>query len=214
MNLLKSVAVALVATASLALAAPASAALITVGQSAFTTGVTTVTFEDLPGSGYAGAYGAANGLVLSAKTAGLGYTEYGAALAKAAIDAGLGSTAATWGSFGNYGTGFSFTSAHELVGFYMSSNVNILNTVVSAYLGNTLLGSTTVNVAANAIGFVGFKNAGGIDRIVIGNNQSYAGFVHQLDNVMFSNTQAVPEPASAALAGLGLLGLVFMRRRR
>lgn len=211
----RSLLLSLTAAGSFALLAPASAALVTVNQSAFSSAATVVSFEDLPGSFGAApsGYGAGVGLTLSATTKSYQYTAYGSTLAANASAAGLGSLAATWGCGGNCGTGFSLAAAQDLVGFSISSNV-LIDTVVSAYLGSTLLGSQTVSVSAGQVRFIGFQDLGGIDRIVIGNNTSCVGCVHQLDGVMFESAGSVPEPMSLALVGLGLLGVGIGRRGR
>ena len=202
---------ALVAVSAFALVAPASAALVSVNQSAFSGAATVVNFENLPGNGGAvpGGYGAGVGLSLSAGTRSYTYNAYG----MSGVAAGLGNTAATWGGSGTLGTGFSLATAYDLVGFTISSNVDI-QTVVSAYLGNTLLGSQTVSAAARQFLFVGFQDMGGIDRIVFGDNSRCGGCVHQLDNVTFEQAGSVPEPMTLSLVGLGLLGAALGRRSR
>lgn len=211
----KSLTLSLIAAGLLAMFTPASAALVSVGQSAFSAGATVVTFEDLPGNTaiVPAGYGSGVGLALSTNTRSLEYSGYGSTLAMAATTASLGAMAATWGVNGARGTGFSLATAQDLVGFSISSNVDITDTVISAYLGSTLLGSQTVSFAADTIGFVGFEDLAGIDRIVIGNSTNCMGnCIHQLDNVTFEQRNTVPEPMSLALVGFGLLGLVLSRR--
>lgn len=177
------------AAAALAFAAPVSA-LTVVGPGVFSGAATTVTFEDQPGSiPLPPGYGSGVGVSFSATTESEPYGDYGGTLVAAATAAGLGNIAATWGCTGTCGTGFSLASPQIRVGMYLSSNVNI-TVSVSAYKGAVLLGSTTLVTAPNVIGFVGLEDAGGIDRIVIGNNTDCPGCIHQLDNVKFEGLAA------------------------
>ena len=136
----------------------------------------------------------------------------------AASLAGLGAVATTWGCTGTCGTGFTLATAQNLVGMYISSNVDILVTV-SAFRSGGLLGSQTVSPPANQIQFVGFADPAGIDQIVIGNNTLCPDCIHQLDNIKFENFAAVTVPTLsqsrlAILSGLLALGTVLALRRR
>jgi hypothetical protein len=150
------------------------------------------------------------------------YADYGSALPLAATAAGLGNIGATWGCTGTCGTGFTLSSAKLRVGLYLSSNVDI-TVQVSAYRSGVLLGSQTPSIASDVIGFVGFEDAGGIDRIVIGDNTLCVDCIHQLDNVIFEDAgtgnQLAPIPTLSAwgaivLSGLLALATVFALRRQ
>lgn len=211
--------------AALAFATQASA-LTSIGPGAFSGTATTLTFEDLPGDGspLPAGYGSGSGVAMSAGTESELYTNYGATLATAATTAGLGNVGATFGCSGACGTGFSLTSAQTRVGFYLSSNVDITNVQVSAFKSGVLLGSQTLSVSANEIGFAGFEDAGGIDQIVIGDNTGCTGCVHQVDNVVFESAGVAPVAAIAVptmsqwgtiiLSGLLAMGAVITLRRR
>lgn len=212
MSFAKFLSSALVAASAFALVAPACAALVSVNQSAFSGAATVVGFEDLPGNAnlVPVGYGAGVGLSLSAGTRSYAHSAYGLP----GVAAGLGNMGATWGGGnGVLGAGFSLATAHDLVGFTIGSNVDI-QTVISAYRGNTLLGSQTVSVATGQFLFVGFQDMDGINRIVFGDNTRCTGCVHQLDNVTFEQAGSVPEPMTLSLVGLGLLGAALGRRSR
>ena len=212
------------AAAALAIAAPASA-LTTIGAGAFSPGATTITFEDLPGdnSDLPAGYGAGSGVSFTAGTESEVYADYGSSLVTAATTAGLGAVGATWGCSGGCGTGFSLSSARQRVGAYLSSNVNI-TVQVTALRGGVSLGSQTLNLTADQIGFAGFEDPNGIDQIVIGDNTLCTGCIHQLDNVMFENASVTPSAgiavptlsqwATAMLAGLLVLASALVLRKR
>jgi hypothetical protein len=195
----------------------ASATLVNVGVDAFSGSSTVLDFEDTIGNAVnlTPGYGSSSGVTFTATTRSYAYSGYGTTLTTNAATAGLGDRAATWGGTGAYGTGFSLTDAQTLVGMYISSNVRI-STTVSAFLGGSLLGSQLVTVAGNEIGFVGFEDFSGIDRIAIGSNTLCPSCIHQLDNVMFESGDGstVPVPATLALFGLGLAGLGWSRRKK
>ena len=148
------------------------------------------------------------------------YSDYGPTLVAAAGLAGLGTVATTWGCTGTCGTGFTLPGPENLVGMYISSNVDITVTV-SAFRSGGLLGSQTVSPVANQIQFVGFADPAGIDQIVIGNNTLCVDCIHQLENIKFENFAGVAVPTLsqwrlAILSGLLALGtgLALRRRRR
>jgi hypothetical protein len=217
---LRSLIAGVCAAAALAIATQA-AALTSIGPGAFSISATTLTFEDLPGDN--SALPTYRGVTLNGGAIQERYADYGSTLASVATTAGLGNVATTFGCNGACGTGFTLPSPEIRVGMYLSSNVDITGVVISAYKGGVLLGSQTAGVAADAIVFVGLEDAGGIDRIVIGNNTSCTGCIHQLDNIKFEGT-AVPTASVEiptvshwsliVLSGLLVLGTVVMLRRR
>jgi hypothetical protein len=85
---------------------------------------------------------------------------------------------------------------------------------VSFFNGADLLGSLTKLVNGSA--FAGWENAGGISRIEInelnGDNSMVGGFNDIRMEASAAN--AVPEPGSLALLGLGLAGFALSRRRK
>ena len=202
-----------------------AAALTAIPSSSFSPSATRITFEDLGASAgnlLPAGYGSGSGVSFTAGTYVYGYSVYGSTLANVANAAGLGSLAGTFGCDQSCGTGFGLATPQQRVGVFLSSNVPVVNVPVSAYRGATLLGTTLFNSAADTIGFVGFEDAGGIDRIAIGDNASCSGCVHQMDDVLFENLVArvasVPVPATsrealAALAALIVLAAAFASRR-
>ena len=213
------------AIAGLTWAAPAPA-LTFIGPGSFSPSATKITFEDLPGdnsdipAGYASSSGIAS---FQGATESEVYADYGSTLATNATTAGLGNVGATWGCDGTCGTGFTLNAPRARVGMFLSSNVDI-TVQVSAFRGGVLLGSQTPSFAADEIGFVGFEDPAGIDRIVIGNNTLCTGCIHQLDNILFENVTSAPAGVAAvptlsqwgliALAGLLALATIFTLRRR
>jgi len=166
-----------------------ASALTSIGASSFSATATKITFEDLPGdnsdipAGYAAGSGIAS---FQGATESEVYADYGATLPVNATAAGLGAVGATWGCSGTCGTGFTLSVPRQRVGMYLSSNVP-LSMQVSAYRGALLLGSVTPSFAADQIGFVGFEDAGGIDRIAISDNSADPGSINQLDNILLED---------------------------
>ncbi len=193
-------------------------ALTFVGPAAFA-GITPLTFEDLPAANDNAPIAVYHGVTFHGGTIQQLYADYGGGLVAAALTAGLGNNAATFGCMGTCGTGFTLPGAQPLVGFYLSSNVAITSVPISAYRSGVLLGTQLITVAADQIGFAGFADPGGIDQIVIGDNASCTGCIHQLDNVLFAPASLAAVPTMSQwglimLSGLVALGAVFARRRR
>jgi len=82
--------------------------------------------------------------------------------------------------------------------------------------GLSLLGTVTIGPFANSVanGFAGWEDAGGISRLQIIETSGENNRVGGLDNIRFENVNAVPEPGTLALFGLGLAGLGVARRRK
>lgn len=100
-----------------------------------------------------------------------------------------------------------FSSVQTQAGFNMVTNPN--TTLFEAFLGATLVDSSSVSTDfTSGSNFYGFE-AVSFDSIKV--TTSGDGLM-LLDNLTF-NSNAIPEPGSLALVGLGLAGLVSLRRR-
>ncbi len=102
----------------------------------------------------------------------------------------------------------SFSSALTDIAFGFISNPG--TSTFEAYLGTMLVETATVGTSTNSQ-FVGFTGSL-FDSIHInagGGNQAFV-----LDNLQSRSAGAVPEPASVALLGMALAGIVVSRLRR
>ncbi len=80
--------------------------------------------------------------------------------------------------------------------------------------GNSILGMLSyAGIGAPAINFIGWQDAGGIDRVVLSRNAYNVST--NIDDIQFGSTVvSTPEPASMMLLATGLLGVFGVARRK
>lgn len=92
-------------------------------------------------------------------------------------------------------------------GFYANS----ATTYWRAFNDGIEVGNGSVTTGANAI--LGFSSTSGFDELRIGAGDSFDAPAFDTVRAQYANVQAVPEPASIALFGLGLVAAGALRRR-
>jgi hypothetical protein len=98
-----------------------------------------------------------------------------------------------WGSVDNYNT----------LTFYNN------DVVVGTITGSDVMANPNGNQGAGGTTYVNINSTLAFDKVVA----TSTSFAFELDNIAFSENR-IPEPASLALVGLGLLGMGAARRRR
>lgn len=129
---------------------------------------------------------------------------------------GGGVIASNWlYSQGNY-AGLSFAAAFTTditrVGFYLE-NWPSQTATIELFEGITSLGSITYHTASLTAEFVGIQDLAGFNGMVLSDTTQGDGF-YAIDDFRFgSGAQAVPEPTTMLLLGLGMIGVAGVRRK-
>jgi hypothetical protein len=117
---------------------------------------------------------------------------------------------------GNSISVLTFTFANAISSFgasFSSMNDDIQRTQFELFNGATLIATLTPPIVSGQVDqFYGFV-AGAGQSITSLRTKYVAGDAFGIDNVAIVSAAKVPEPGNLALMGLGLLGLVFARRR-
>jgi hypothetical protein len=94
----------------------------------------------------------------------------------------------------------------------LDANMNVLLTVAHNSLSTDSANYDFVGIASSGanIAYVVIAN----DDLSVNSNWNIGGFTTFFDDLTFGAQQEIPEPASATLLGLGLLGLAAARRKK
>lgn len=99
------------------------------------------------------------------------------------------------------------------IDLYNSISFSLNGSVVASYSGADFPPSNGNQTSPNANEYVNFLFSGGSSYDTVTFSTSTANF--EMDNVAYGNvTTSVPEPASLAVLGLGIVGLAALRRHR
>lgn len=127
---------------------------------------------------------------------GLASTVPGASFITPGIVSGRNALTFSGGGFGSVDNGARFVSIASITGDFSSP-----------------LSHTGLSFSPGYVVNENFTFAGGQTRVVI-ETDNYTGVDPNLSFSLLGDAVAVPEPASFAIVGMGLLGLIYRRRRR
>lgn len=198
----------------LSMMANVNAAVIAVEQSAFA-GATVINFDNL-----------SNSTPVTTQYAGLGVANFNATVLGAQGQARIYSSVPAHSGANTVflGGSIQFTSAVDRVGAWiyksngtqyltaLDANMNVLMSVAQNTSSMDSANYDFVGIASNSfnIAYVVISNK----NLSLNPNWDIGGATTFFDDFTFGGQQAVPEPATPALLGLGILGLLALRRKK